>query len=261
MTAVFETHDLSVSYNGHAALCGVSVRLEEGAVVGIAGESGSGKTTLLRAALGTLGPNGTVGQGSICFEGCSVAVLSPKQRRELLGRVAGLVPQNPQHAFSPVRTIGSQFQEVLRPHKGLQKEQALAYAASLLGTLGFADAEEVLGKYAFELSGGMAQRAAIGLALATNPKVLFADEPTSALDAASQAQVVEVLQKVNRELGVSVLVVSHNLAVLARLASYLYVMKEGVVVDEGPTQQIMRHPGNPYTKRLLAAVPRFGGAQ
>lgn len=259
MATVFETENLSITYNGHAALRGVSVRLEEGAVVGIAGESGSGKTSLIHATLGALGPNGAVAEGSIRLQGRDIAALSAKERRVYLGQVAGLVPQSPQHAFSPVRTIGSQFQEALAVRRGLKKDEALAYSAQLLGRLGFADAEEVLGKYAFELSGGMAQRAAVGLALATGPKVLFADEPTSALDTVSQAQVVEELQKVNRELGVSVLVVSHNLAVLGRLASYLYVMKEGSIVEEGPTQRVMQQPENPYTKQLLAAVPRFGG--
>ena len=175
--------------------------------------------------------------------------------------VASLVSQNPQRAFSPVRTLGSQFEETALLRGGLSKGEARARAASLLGRLGLSDPERVLDSYVFELSGGMAQRAAIGLALMNSPKVVFADEPTSALDVAVQAQVVEELVSANREFGVSLLVVSHNIAVLAHMAQYLYVMKDGEVVEQGPSEQVVARPQHPYTCQLIAAVPKLRGAR
>ena len=130
-----------------------------------------------------------------------------------------------------------------------------------LGRLGLSDPERVLDSYVFELSGGMAQRAAIGLALMNSPKVVFADEPTSALDVAVQAQVVEELISANHEFGVSLLVVSHNIAVMAHMAQYLYVMKDGEVVEQGPSEQVIACPQHPYTRQLIASVPKLRGAR
>lgn len=177
----------------------------------------------------------------------------------MLAALPGLVPQNPQHSFSPVRTIGRQLEEAACLKGDFSREEAHASAADLLGRLGFPSPEEVLTRYPFELSGGMAQRASVGMALIGSPEVIFADEPTSALDTISQVQVVEELLKVNRDMGVSLVVVSHNIAVLAYISDYLYVMKEGVVVEEGPARQIVESPVHSYTQKLVAAVPRFGG--
>lgn len=259
MSTVFETEDLRISYNGDAALRGVSVSLERGSVIGIAGASGSGKTTLLHAAFGSLGQGCTVEGGSVRLAGRDIFAMDGKERRVYVGSVAGLVPQNPQHSFSPVRTIGRQLEEEACLKGDFSREEAHASAADLLGRLGFPSPEEVLTRYPFELSGGMAQRASVGMALIGSPEVIFADEPTSALDTISQAQVVEELLKVNRDMGVSLVVVSHNIAVLAYISDYLYVMKEGVVVEEGPARQIVESPVHSYTQKLVAAVPRFGG--
>lgn len=259
MSAVFETEELRISYNGDAALRGVSVSLERGSVIGIAGASGSGKTTLLHAAFGSLGQGCTVDGGSVRLAGRDIFAMDGKERRAYVGSVAGLVPQNPQHSFSPVRTIGKQLEEASRLKGDLSREEAHASAADLLGRLGFPSPEEVLARYPFELSGGMAQRVSVGMALIGSPEVIFADEPTSALDTISQAQVVEELLKVNKDMGVSLVVVSHNIAVLAHVSDYLYVMKEGLVVEEGPARQIVEDPTHPYTQKLVAAVPRFGG--
>lgn len=259
MSAAFETEELRISYNGDAALRGVSVSLERGSVIGIAGASGSGKTTLLHAAFGSLGQGCTVDGGSVRLAGRDIFAMDGKERRAYVGSVAGLVPQNPQHSFSPVRTIGKQLEEASRLKGDLSREEAHASAADLLGRLGFPSPEEVLARYPFELSGGMAQRVSVGMALIGSPEVIFADEPTSALDTISQAQVVEELLKVNKDMGVSLVVVSHNIAVLAHVSDYLYVMKEGLVVEEGPARQIVEDPTHPYTQKLVAAVPRFGG--
>ena len=241
MSAIFEIENLRVAYNGDAVLHGVTISLERGSIVGIVGESGCGKTTLLRAALGMLGQAGQVCGGSIRFAGKDVSGMSQAEHLSCVSTVASLVSQNPQRAFSPVRTLGSQFEET----------------ALLRGEL----SEWVLDSYVFELSGGMAQRAAIGLALMNSPKVVFADEPTSALDVAVQAQVVEELVSANREFGVSLLVVSHNIAVLAHMAQYLYVMKDGEVVEQGPSEQVVARPQHPYTCQLIAAVPKLRGAR
>ena len=232
MSAIFEIENLRVAYNGDAVLHGVAVSLERGSIVGIVGESGCGKTTLLRAALGMLGQAGEVCGGSIRFAGKDVSGMTQTEHLSYVSTVASLVSQNPQRAFSPVRTLGSQFEETALLRGELSRGEARARAVSLLGRLGLSDPERVLDSYVFELSGGMAQRAAIGLALMNSPKVVFADEPTSALDVAVQAQVVEELISANHEFGVSLLVVSHNIAVMAHMAQYLYVMKDGEVVEQ-----------------------------
>ena len=258
MSAIFETDNLQVAYNGDVVLHGVSVSLAPGQIVGIVGKSGSGKTTLMHAALDSLSAGGRVVGGSILFSGNDIALLPEGERRAFLAKRAGLVPQNPQHSFSPVRTIGSQFEEIIRLREGSSSSFARNRSASLLEGLGFANPQEVLDGYPFELSGGMAQRASIGLALAGSPKVLFADEPTSALDATVQEQVVSTLMQVNVSFGVSLLVVSHSIAVLAHMASYLYVMKDGRVVEEGPTAEVVAHPQSDYTRTLISSVPRIG---
>lgn len=277
MSAIFQTENLRVAYNGDAVLHGVTVSLEQGSIVGIVGESGCGKTTLLRAALGMLGQAGQVCGGAIRFAGKDVSGMSQAEHLSCVSAVASLVSQNPQRAFSPVRTLGSQFEETALLRDELSKGEARARAASLssvrsprscsgeararaaslLERLGLSDPERVLDSYVFELSGGMAQRAAIGLALMNSPKVVFADEPTSALDVAVQAQVVEELVSANREFGVSLLVVSHNIAVLAHMAQYLYVMKGGEVVEQGPSEQVVARPQHPYTRQLIASVPKL----
>lgn len=281
MSAIFQTENLRVAYNGDAVLHGVTVSLEQGSIVGIVGESGCGKTTLLRAALGMLGQAGQVCGGAIRFAGKDVSGMPQAEHLSCVSTVASLVSQNPQRAFSPVRTLGSQFEETALLRDELSKGEARARAAllssvlsprscsgeararaaSLLERLGLSDPERVLDSYAFELSGGMAQRAAIGLALMNSPKVVFADEPTSALDVAVQAQVVEELVSANREFGVSLLVVSHNIAVLAHMAQYLYVMKDGEVVERGPSEQVVARPQHPYTRQLIASVPKLRSAR
>ena len=261
MAALLEINNVNVSYDGSAVLHGATIRVEQGSVVGIAGESGSGKSTLIHAALGVLSEGGSVDSGSFFFEGQDLGAFSPKMRRCFLGERAALVSQSPQATFSPVRTIGSQYREVMRLRKGMSRKEADAASVELLSRLGFDNPSEVLRNYVFELSGGMAQRAAIGMALVANPKLLFADEPTAALDVTVQAQVVSELMRINRELGTSMVVISHNIAVLAHMSNYLYVMKEGRIVEEGATDQLIAHPSHPYTQMLMDAVPRFGGKQ
>ena len=247
--------------DGRPLIGPLCAEIEKGSFTLITGATGCGKTTLLRAALGMLGQAGEVCGGSIRFAGKDVSGMTQAEHLSFVSTVASLVSQNPQRAFSPVRTLGSQFEETALLRGELSKGEARARATSLLGRLGLSDPERVLGSYVFELSGGMAQRAAIGLALMNSPKVVFADEPTSALDVAVQAQVVEELVSANREFGVSLLVVSHNIAVLAHMAQYLYVMKDGEVVEQGPSEQVVARPQHPYTRQLIASVPKLRGAR
>lgn len=261
MSAIFETDNLCVRYGGDVALCGVTVSLEQGSIVGIVGESGSGKSTLLRAALDALRPGGQVCGGSIRFAGQDVTAMKPPERRAHISRTASFVSQDPLRAFSPVRTLGSQFEETALLREGATREEARARSLDLLGKLGLSDPARVLESYVFELSGGMAQRAALGLALLNAPKVVFADEPTSALDASTQVQVAEELVSVNQEFGASLLVVSHNIALASYMAEYLYVMKDGEVVEEGPSRRILSNPQHPYTRLLISSIPQLGGAR
>lgn len=258
MSAVFETDNLCVQYGGDVALRGVTVSLERGSIVGIVGESGSGKSTLVRAGLGALGQNGRVCSGSIRLAGREIMGMKQREWRSYVSSVAAFVSQNPQRAFSPVRTLGAQFEETALLRIGVSKGQARDRAENLLARMGLSDPERVLGSYVFELSGGMAQRAALALALMNSPEVVFADEPTSALDAVTQAQVANELIMTNREFGTSLLVVSHNIALTAYMAQYLYVMKGGKVVEEGPSRQVVANPQHPYTRLLVASVPRLG---
>ena len=251
----------AVSFADEEILHDINFEIRNTEKIAVVGRNGCGKTTLLRASLGMLGQAGQVCGGSIRFAGKDVSGMSQAEHLSYVSTVASLVSQNPQRAFSPVRTLGSQFEETALLRGELSKGEARARATSLLGRLGLSDPERVLDSYVFELSGGMAQRAAIGLALMNSPKVVFADEPTSALDVAVQAQVVEELVSANREFGVSLLVVSHNIAVLAHMAQYLYVMKDGEVVEQGPSEQVIACPQHPYTRQLIASVPKLRGAR
>ena len=254
MSAIFEIENLRVAYNGDAVLHGVTVSLERGSIVGIVGESGCGKTTLLRAALGMLGQAGEVCGGSIRFAGKDVSSMTQTEHLSFVSTVASLVSQNPQRAFSPVRTLGSQFEETALLRGELSKGEARARATSLLGRLGLSDPERVLDSYVFELSGGMAQRAAIGLALMNSPKVVFADEPTSALDVTVQKQIMELLMKLKKEKNLAFIFICHDLALVQMFCDRVIVMHDGHVEEEGTPEEIIERPKTEYTERLIESV-------
>ena len=239
----------------------VSVSVPAGGVVAVVGESGSGKSTLVRAALGLLGPAGRVTSGGVWYDGRDLTALPERDMARVRGAQEALMAQDPRAAFSPVRRLGPQFYEAMRHAGRVTRAQARERSCALLRTAGLDEPERVLDGYAFELSGGMCQRAALALALAQGPRLLLADEPTSALDVLAQAHVVDELARLRRELGMAVLLVTHSLGVAFGLADAIVVMYAGQVVERGSAAQLRERPLHPYTRALMAAVPRLGARE
>ena len=248
---------VDISYLGQPAIRDVSFSLHSGEILGIVGESGSGKSTLIKAAMGLLGAEGSVTRGEIRYKGKNLPDLPPKELRKLCGPELGYIFQSAGSSFCPIRTVGAQLLETMREHGKISKADFQAQALELLGKLGFDDGKRILGSYPFELSGGMQQRIGIAAAMLLNPCVLFADEPTSALDVTIQKQVVEEMLLVRRTFGTAIVLVAHNLGVIGAMADHVLVLKDGVCVEYGKTQEVLSNPQADYTKALLAAVPRL----
>lgn len=258
--ALLEYEHVDVAYDGICAVRDVSFSVAQGQIVGIVGESGSGKSTLLKAAMGLLGGRGSVPQGRILYRGTDLLALSEKELRALCGPELGMVFQDCLAALTPSYTIGNQMYEAVRVHKKCKRAEVDERACELLSRLNVEEPERILKSYPFELSGGLGQRVGIAMAMILDPAVLLADEPTSALDAVSQKLVVEELSQLRRDLGTSIVVVTHNVSVVRALADSVVVLKDGSVVEEGPAAQVLEKPENEYTKELLAAVPSISWA-
>ena len=251
---LLEFDGVSVEYSGARVLHDVSLSVMPGESLGIAGESGSGKSTLLKAAVALLGRGGRVSAGRILFRGADLAGMTAEELRRLRGAEVGVVFQDCLASFAPTRTLRSQLAESLAAH-GRCLPGWESRACELLSRFGIADPMQVLESYPFQLSGGMGQRAGIVFALMLQPSVVLADEPTSALDAVSQKMVVEEFARLCHEQGTSLVVVSHNMAVIKRLAGRVAILKEGEVVETGVTRAVFGVPSHPYTRDLLTAVP------
>lgn len=254
MTPVLEVDRLTVNYQGTAAVRGVSLALDPGDVLGLVGESGSGKTTLAMAILGLL-PAYTQVAGAIRFRGEDLTTLAPRRFRALRGEKIALIMQNPASALDPAHTIGRQFVELFSAHGRSSRREALAAAELWLERVGIPDPKERLRSFPHQLSGGMNQRVMIALALALDPELLIADEPTSALDVTVQAQVLGMLRRLIETFDGASLVVSHDLGVIAQLATRVAVMYRGEIVEEAPVRQLFSEPRHDYTKHLLASLP------
>lgn len=250
---MLNVEELRVRYAGqsHEAVSGVSFDVPQGAFVGLVGESGSGKTSVVMAALGLL-PAGGVATGAIIFAGQNLLALDEESLRRLRWKKIALVPQGAQNSFTPVKTIGAHIEEVLRVHLRLRRGAAKARVAELL-TEAELDAA-VARRYPHELSGGQKQRAAIALALACEPSLLLADEPTTALDVITQAGILGLLRRLQREKRLTVLLVTHDLPMAASVCSRLFVMKDGRLVERGAPEDLLTAPRHPYTRRLVRAI-------
>jgi peptide/nickel transport system ATP-binding protein len=238
------------------AVDGVSLEIRPGETVGIVGESGSGKTVLVRSIAGLLPATATV-SGAIRFEGEEIDRLPQARRRHLWGKEIAMVFQNPMTSLNPVRTIGAQIRDPLRFHLGLDRRQANARARELLDHVRIAEAARRLDQYPHELSGGMRQRIAIAIAVACSPKLLIADEPTTALDVTVQRQVLQLLATLQAEMGLAVILISHDLAVVERQVSRTLIMYAGRVVESGDTVDVFAATAHPYTHALIGATPRI----
>ena len=254
-TALLEIRDLQVRFGGFPAVDGLDLSVAPGEVLGIVGESGSGKSVSMMALMGLIDAPGQVRAERLQFQGQDLLTLAPAQRRRLMGREIAMVFQDALASLNPSYTVGYQLEEVLRLHLGLRGAAARQRALALLQQVEIPDAPKRLQAYPHELSGGMNQRVMIALAIACGPKLLIADEPTTALDVTIQAQIMDLLLRLQREQGMALVMITHDLAVVAEMAQRVAVMYAGQVVESGALPQVFDAPRHPYTAALLAAIP------
>ncbi|WML38410.1 ABC transporter ATP-binding protein [Neobacillus sp. OS1-2] len=236
----------------------VSFAIREGETVCIVGESGCGKSITALSLMQLIPENGKVESGEINFAGKNLLHLSKKDVRRLRGNEIGMIFQEPMTSLNPVFTIGEQMIEPIQEHLLLSKKDAYNKAMELITMLGIPNAEKVVNLYPHELSGGMLQRIMIAIAISCNPKLIIADEPTTALDVTIQAQILDLLREIKKEFNTSILLITHDLGVVAEMADYVVVMYAGKVVEEGPVLELFKNPQHPYTKGLLKAKPVIG---
>ena len=248
--------DFDTTYGVLHAVRGVSIDIAEGESVGIVGESGSGKTVFSRATMGLLRGSSVHRTGQILFDGTEISSLDSKQIREYWGTKIAMIFQDPMTALNPVRRIGAQMSESLIKRLGMSKSEAKDRAIELLKLVKLPEPELALEKYAHQLSGGMRQRVMIAMAIACNPKMLFADEPTTALDVTVQAQVLELLAELRKELGMAMVIITHDLGVVAGYTDRIAVMYGGEIVELASTTDLFTDTKMPYTEALIKSIPR-----
>ncbi|MDN3015865.1 ABC transporter ATP-binding protein [Paenibacillus sp. BSR1-1] len=236
----------------------VSFSIREGETVCIVGESGCGKSITALSLMQLIPENGKVESGEILFAGNNLLQLTKKDIRRLRGNEIGMIFQEPMTSLNPVFTIGEQMIEPIMEHLFLSKKDAYKKAKELITMLGMPNAEKIIQLYPHELSGGMLQRIMIAIALSCNPKLIIADEPTTALDVTIQAQILDLLRDIKKEFKTSILLITHDLGVVAEMADYVVVMYAGKLVEEGPVLELFADPKHPYTKGLLQAKPVIG---
>ena len=254
---MLEIKDLRVRFHDadHDAVRGISLTVADGEIMGLVGESGSGKTVTAMVVSGLLPRKRADVSGQVLLDGKDLLALDGAAMRKRQGCAISVVFQEPMSAMNPVMRIGPQVEEALRVHTKLSAEERKERALQALRDVDLADAEAIYEKYPHQMSGGMLQRAMIAAAIVIRPRLLLLDEPTTALDVTIQAQILELLKKLNRESGMSMLFISHNLNVVRKLCRRVAVMQRGVLVEEGDTDEVFRHPQHPYTQRLIAAIP------
>ncbi|MCG8693334.1 MAG: ABC transporter ATP-binding protein [Minwuiales bacterium] len=262
MTALLEIEDLRTQFFTSAgtvqAVDGISYTVEPGETVAIVGESGCGKSVGALSILQLIpDPPGRIVGGAIRFQGRDLLQASDQEMRDIRGRDIAMVFQEPMTSLNPVLTIGRQLTETLEHHLGMSRPDAEARALELLGMVGISDPKRRLRQYPHHLSGGMRQRVMIAMALCCEPKLIIADEPTTALDVTIQAQILELMKDLTKRLGVALIVITHNLGVVARYADRVNVMYAGKIIERGDAGEIYRNPRHPYTLGLLRSVPRM----
>jgi oligopeptide/dipeptide ABC transporter ATP-binding protein len=263
--ALLEIRDLHTSFPTPAgdarAVDGVSLSLEVGRTLGLVGESGCGKTVTALSVMRLLPPPAIIRAGVIEFDGRDVLRLSEREMRSLRGAAVAMVFQEPMTSLNPVLTIGDQIGEAIRLHRGVDRATARAEAIEMLRTVEVPEPARRVDEYPHQLSGGMRQRAMIAMALSCHPRVLIADEPTTALDVTIQAQILDLLGALQRRFGMAVLLVTHDLGVVAERADAVAIMYAGRVVERGAAAEVLHRPLHPYTNALLRSIPRVGAAR
>jgi oligopeptide/dipeptide ABC transporter ATP-binding protein len=261
MTTLMSIRDLTVKFQTPRGLLeavrSVSLEIPDGISIGIVGESGSGKTVMSRAAMGLLSGSNVRREGTVIFDGKELTAMSSAQVRNEFGTGMAMIFQDPMTALNPVRRVGSQIAEGLRVRLGMDKKAARARSIELLSLVRIPDPEAMLKKFPYQLSGGMRQRVMIAIAIACNPKMLFADEPTTALDVTVQSQILQLLSDLRRDLKMSLVLVTHDLGVVAGNTDYVAVMYAGEVVEQATTTELFANMKMPYTEALLKSIPKI----
>lgn len=240
------------------AVDGVSFYLDEGETIGIVGESGSGKTVTALSILRLIpDPPGRIISGQILFKGIDLLKLKDDRMRQIRGNKISMIFQEPMTSLNPVFTIGDQISEAIILHHGLNKKEAYEKCIEMLKLVRIPSPEKRIHEYPYQLSGGMRQRVMIAMALSCNPRILIADEPTTALDVTIQAQILDLMNRLKEEMGTAIIMITHNLGVIAEMSRRVVVMYSGKVVEQGSVDDIFYNPQHPYTKGLLATIPRI----
>ena len=255
MTALLEIRNLRVNFGGFTAVDGVDLDVAEGELLGIVGESGSGKSVSMMALMGLIDAPGIVTADALRFAGQDLLKMSAKQRRRIVGKDIAMVFQDALNSLNPSHTVGNQVREMLQVHLGLRGAALDTRVLELFELVEIPGAKQRLNAYPHQMSGGMNQRVMIAMAIACEPRLLIADEPTTALDVTIQAQVMDLLARLQKERGMSLVLITHDLAVVAEMARRVAVMYAGQVVETAPVDMLFTQPRHPYTAALLAALP------
>ena len=261
--ALLEVKDLHTSFYTPAgevkAVNGVSFQLERGKVLGIVGESGSGKSVTAYSILQILGKSGKIVSGSIKFDGQELVGMGEAGMKKIRGNRISMIFQDPMTSLNPTYTIGHQLMEAILLHTGRNRQQAWNRAVEMLRLVNVSEPEKRMKQYPYEFSGGMRQRVMIAMALACEPDILIADEPTTALDVTIQAQILELMQRLQKELGMAIIMITHDLGVVAQLCDEVIVMYAGSICEQGTAEEIFYNPRHEYTKGLLRSIPALDG--
>ena len=256
---MLEIKNLSIAYNDRPAVEDVSFTVQAGETVSIVGESGSGKSTILRAVQGLLGREGSVIGGSVEFDGVSLLDLSKEEMRRYRGAVIATVPQQAGQSMDPITRIGRQFHEAILTKRKITRSESDSLAAECMRSLSIKEPEKILNSYPAMLSGGTNQRVALAMAMVMEPRLILADEPTSALDVTVQVEVVEAMLALKRQCDAAILMVTHNMGVVAQMSDHVGVMYNGRLLEWGTREEILGNARHPYTRALMASVLRMDG--
>lgn len=262
MSKLLDVKDLRVSYHTYAgevqSVRGVSFGLDKGEAIAIVGESGCGKTVTAKSVMGLIQSPGEIKEeSSVLFDGKDITKLSKKELQQYRGAEVSMIFQDPMTSLNPTMKVGKQIAETLIIHRGMSKSEALKEAVRMLDLVNIPNAQSRANQYPHQFSGGMRQRAMIAIALACNPKILIADEPTTALDVTIQAQIIDLMKDLQKKLGTAIILITHDLGVVADIAQRVVVMYAGQIVERGTSDEIFYNPQHPYTWALLKSVPRL----
>jgi peptide/nickel transport system ATP-binding protein len=259
MAPLLEVRDLAVGFPGQVVVHGVSFHIDSGETLALVGESGCGKSITAFALMRLLPPTARILQGQVLFDGTDLVAASPRVMRDILGKRISLIQQEPMTSLNPVLTVGTQIAEVIRRHEPVSRGAAHRRAVELLDLVGIPEPQRRVKEFPHNFSGGMRQRVMVAMAVACQPRLIIADEPTTALDVTIQAQVLDLLDRLRGQLGMAVLLITHDLGVVAQWADRATVMYAGRIVEQAPVRPFFRHPRHPYTRGLLDASVNEAG--